>query len=79
MEEPNVYKARLGLMNLSHRQLASIMEEHGIKVSGPEISLALNGGRQAKHRRIREFINLVYCNWREELVRQYDVDFSKLF
>ena len=76
MGRPNIYKARIGLMDITFKELAYIMRERGMKIKEPEISVAIHGGHQAKHARIRNEISSIYEEWKNEAVKRYAADFT---
>ena len=77
MRRPNIYKARIGLMDITFKELVCILRERGMtKVREPEISVAIHGGMQAKHARIRCEIMSIYEEWRKEAAKRYAADFT---
>lgn len=78
MGKPNIYKARVGLMDITFKELAFIMRERGMKIKEPEISAAIHGGRQAKHVMIRNVISQIYSEWKADAVKNYGIDFTKI-
>lgn len=78
MGKPNIYKARIGLMDITFKELAYMMRTNGMKIREPEISVAIHGGMQAKHARIRNEICRIYDEWKSEAVKTYGTDFSNI-
>ena len=79
MRRPNVYKARIGLMDVSFKELAFMMRERGLeKIWTTEISAAIHGGRQAKHETIRNEIMRIYAEWKSDVVKIYAIDFKNI-
>ena len=78
MEKPNIYKARIGAMDITAKELTYLMRKRGMKIREPEISVAIHGGRQAKHARIRNEICLIYEEWKKEILKAYKTDFSTI-
>lgn len=78
MGKPNIYKARIGLMDITFKELAFMMRKRGMKIREPEISVAIHGGRQAKHAMIRSSISQIYDEWKADAVKNYGTDFSKI-
>jgi len=75
---PNIYKARVGLMDRTCKELAYILRDRGMKIKEPEISVAIHGGMQAKHARIRNEITNIYEEWKSEAVKTYAADFKNV-
>ena len=79
MRRPNVYKARIGLMDVTFKELTFMLHQRGMtKIKEPEISVAIHGGRQAKHARIRNEITCIYEEWKKEAVKIYAADFTNV-
>lgn len=63
MGKPNIFKAKIAIMGLSSREIIKMLYSRGISATAPELSVAIHGGTQPKHLRIREEINGIYSEW----------------
>ncbi len=78
MGRPNIYKARIGLMDITVKELTYMLRDRGMNIREPEISIAIHGGMQAKHARIRNEIGRIYDEWKEQVIKAYGTDFSTI-
>lgn len=67
MNEPNIFKIKMAMMGASAKDVITLLKRRGVLVNQPELSCAIHGGVQPKHRLIRDQLIAIFDEWEHDM------------